>query len=94
MKFLNFKTDKTIKLLKNNIYTFLIKKKKINKIEIKNYFKKKYLINIKKINIIKLKKIYKYLSKRNKNIKKKKIKYFTKIMIKLKYKKNIKNFLK
>lgn len=71
MKFLKFKTYKSIFLLKKYyIYTFLIKEKKINKLIIKNYFKKKYNIKILKINIINLKKIkkYKYNKKKKKKI--------------------------
>ncbi|MDH3004209.1 MAG: hypothetical protein NHG00_00090 [Candidatus Shikimatogenerans sp. JK-2022] len=57
-----FKTKKTIyNFLKYKKYTFILNKKKINKIKLKEYFFKNYLLKVKKINI-------------TKNIKKKKIK--------------------
>ncbi|WGH26111.1 MAG: 50S ribosomal protein L23 [Candidatus Shikimatogenerans bostrichidophilus] len=51
------KTNKSFFLYKKyNIYTFLIKNKKVNKIEIKKYFNINYSIKINKINIINVKK--------------------------------------
>ncbi|WGH25389.1 MAG: hypothetical protein NHF87_00180 [Candidatus Shikimatogenerans bostrichidophilus] len=50
------KTKKTIKMLRTyKKYTFILNKKKINKIKLKEYFFKNYSLIVTKINIIKIK---------------------------------------
>ncbi|MDH3005134.1 MAG: hypothetical protein NHG06_00895 [Candidatus Shikimatogenerans sp. JK-2022] len=52
----SLKTKKTIYMYKkHNKYTFILNKKNINKIKLKEYFFKNYLLKVNKINIIKIK---------------------------------------
>ncbi|WGH25755.1 MAG: hypothetical protein NHF89_00190 [Candidatus Shikimatogenerans bostrichidophilus] len=89
------KTKKSIYMfIKYNIYTFILNKKNINKIKLKEYFYKNYLLRVKRINFIKLKKKTKNKYLINKLIKGK-IKFIKKIMVKFyKTNKNIKFLLK
>ncbi|MDH3004720.1 MAG: hypothetical protein NHF85_00195 [Candidatus Shikimatogenerans sp. JK-2022] len=72
--FLNsIKTRKTLYILKKyRLYTFILNKKNINKVKLKEYFFRNYLLKVKKINIIKIKKKIKIIVKFNINKKNKK----------------------